>query len=532
MRIDFYKKEANEYLKDRKAECSHIEYKASEEQVSNILKTICAYANNYYNNEYSFIFVGVEEVNNENEKSTPVLPIKGIEEGHLEKAKNKINSLRPYLYPNVKFEILTNIFEGKYYLILVVEKQNNGPFAISDKVLNDKRFSIKPGRYIRIESESRLAKINEEYDLLRKFSNYHFSSEVNDTATLDDLDYDYMREYLKITSDRTLLDKLTKQEIASMLKLFPKNEATTNKVTNFAVLMFAKRPDEFIPYSYIEIITDTLGSKSRMEAKNFKGPIWKQYYTALKFIDDTFIRTITLREDNIATNKKVSNFPFKAIEELLANAIVHKNYEEGKTVQVYITEEEINIINYNKPLPPITLEDLNNRTIFKERDSVNPELRDMFKDLGIIESYGTGVGEAKKACLEVCGKPIYYKIFDESINITSVVIPINDKYCELTKDKLRTDSKKLRTQSKNCELEGKKLQTQDIIFNSKYSNIIKNNMDKIYVSFSETLFSPKDIIELLNVAPNTATSYIKKLSDLGLLDRVYGIGQAKYKFKK
>ena len=57
-------------------------------------------------------------------------------------------------------------------------------------------------------------------------------------------------------------------------------------------------------------------------------------------------------------------------------------------------------------------------------------------------------------------------------------------------------------------------------------------MDKIYVSFSETLFSPKDIINLLKVAPNTATSYIKKLSDLGLLDRVYGIGQAKYKFKK
>ena len=46
--------------------------------------------------------------------------------------------------------------------------------------------------------------------------------------------------------------------------------------------------------------------------------------------------------------------------------------EEYKTIQVYITNEEINIINYNKPLPPITIEDLNNRTIFKERDSVKP----------------------------------------------------------------------------------------------------------------------------------------------------------------
>ena len=524
MRIDFYKNEANEYLKQRKAECSHIEYKASEEQASNILKTICAYANNYYNNEYSFIFVGVEEVNNDDEKSTPSLPIKGIEEGHIEKAKNKINSLRPYLYPNVKFEILTNIFEGKYYLIIVVENQNNGPFAISDKILNDKKFSLKPGRYIRIESESRLAKVNEEYDLLRKFSNYHFSSDVNENATLDDLDYDYMREYLKSTSNRTF-DKLSKQEIATMLKLFPKNEITTNKVTNFAVLMFAKRPEEFIPYSYVEIITDTLGSKSRMEAKNFKGPIWKQYYMALKYIDDTFIRTITLREDNIATNKKISNFPIKAIEELLANAIVHKNYEDGKTVQVYITEDEINIINYNKPLPPITLEDLNNRTIFKERDSVNPELRDMFKDLGIIESYGTGIGEAKRACLEVCNKSLHYKIFDENTNITSVVIPVNDEFYKIKNNKLRTENK-------NCELKTSKLRTEDIIANTKYNDKVKNNLDKIYVGFHETIFSPKDIIESLKVAPNTATSYIKKLTDLNLLDKVCGIGQSKYKFKK
>ena len=185
--------------------------------------------------------------------------------------------------------------------------------------------SIKPGRYVRIESDSRIAKINEEYDLLRKFSNYHFSPDISDNATLDNLDCDYMREYLKNTSKRDLSENLSKKEIASALKLFPKNETSTTKVTNFAILMFSKRPDDFIPYSFVEIITDTLGSKSRMEAKNFKGPIWKQYYMAMKYIDDTFIRTITLREDGKAINKKVSNFPYKAVEELLANAIVHKN---------------------------------------------------------------------------------------------------------------------------------------------------------------------------------------------------------------
>ncbi len=526
MRIDFYKKEANEYLKQRKAECSHIEYKASEDQLDKILKTICAYANNYYDNEFSFIFLGVEEANDENEKSIPILPIKGIEESHLEKAKNKINSLRPYLYPNVKFDVLTNEIDGKYYLLIVVEKQNGGPYAVSDKVLSENKIpSLKPGRYVRVESDSRIARINEEYDLLRKFSNYHFSSDISDEATLDDLDYDYMREYLKSTSKRDLSDSLSKNEIATTLKLFPKNETASLKVANFAVLMFSKKPDDFIPYSYIEIITDTLGSKSRMEAKDFKGPIWKQYYMALKYIDDNFIRTITLREDGKALNTKISNFPFKAVEELLANAIVHKNYEEGKTIQVYITNEEINIINYNKPLPPITLEDLNNKTIFMERDSVNPEIRDMFKDLGIIESYGTGVGEAKRACKANGNRPLYYKIFDDNANITSVVIPCNDKYCELTGQKLRTENKKLRT-------ENKKIQAESSIVDSEYNKKIKNNLEKIYIACGQTIFSPKDIIGLLDVSPNTATSYINKLLNLNLLDKVEGVGQSKYRFKR
>ncbi len=523
MRIDFIKNEANEYLKQRKAECSHIEYKASEEQLDKILKTICAYANNYYDNEYSLIYIGVEESNSEVEKSVPVLPIKGIDEGHLEKAKNKLNSLRPFIYPNAKFEILTNKFENRYYLLIVIERQSGGPFAVSEKTLHDKKISLKPGRYVRIESDSRLAKVNEEYDLLRKFANYHYSSQISEDATIDDLDYDYLQEYLKSTSDRSISSSLSKIEIATALKLFPKNETTTSKVTNFAVLMFARRPDEFIPYSYIEIITDTLGSKSRMEAKDFKGPIWRQYYAALKYIDDAFIRTITLREDGVATNKKITNFPFKAIEELLANAIVHKNYEENKTIQVYITNDEINIINYNKPLPPITLEDLNNRTIFMERDSVNPEIRDMFKQLGIIESYGTGVGEAKKACIENGNKQIYYKLFDDNTNITSVVIPCNEKYSKLVnKDYKQVDKQNYESKKSNIEL---------IINNSKYSINIKNRLNKIYLAFQECLFSPKDVINLLNVAPNTATSYISKLIELNLVSSIDGIGQSKYKFK-
>lgn len=95
------KKDANDILANLSSECSYIEYKASASQLAKILKTICAYGNNYYDNDIQYIFIGVEEVNDEKNKAIPKLPIVGIEEGKLEKCKNELNSLRSYLYPNV-----------------------------------------------------------------------------------------------------------------------------------------------------------------------------------------------------------------------------------------------------------------------------------------------------------------------------------------------------------------------------------------------------------------------------------------------
>ena len=88
--------------------------------MTKILKTICAYGNNYYDNDIQYIFLGVEEVNDENNKAIPKLPILGIDEGNLEKCKNAINSLRSFLYPNVAFEIIANRFENRNYLLIVV----------------------------------------------------------------------------------------------------------------------------------------------------------------------------------------------------------------------------------------------------------------------------------------------------------------------------------------------------------------------------------------------------------------------------
>lgn len=226
----------------------------------------------------------------------------------------------------------------------------------------------------------------------------------------------------------------------------------------------------------------------------------------------------------------VANYPYKAVEELLANAVVHKNYETNKNVQAYIIEREIDIVNYNSPLPPVTLEDLNERAFFKRRDTMNSELRDMFKARGIIESYCTGVGQAKKACQSNGSDSIHYKIFPDNTDVTSAVVRISDELWKLTNQEIGTDSK-----NKGTDREEKG--TQDALGlvrkkqDSHYSAKVSNHMDRLLLEFKDSPFTPKNISRTIHCSQNTAAVYLSELHELGLLSPVKGIGHSGSRFR-
>jgi predicted HTH transcriptional regulator len=160
---------------------------------------------------------------------------------------------------------------------------------------------------------------------------------INNDATIKDLNINYMLEYLSKTSDREINFEMSKKEICHMLKLVDDENADNPHVKNLAILMFADINDD----------------KKKMNRKLFIGPIWKQCADCVNYIKNNFLNTIVVREENTELSRDVANYPFTAIEELVANAIVHKNYENQKAIVIYVLEDQINIINYNNPLPPV-----------------------------------------------------------------------------------------------------------------------------------------------------------------------------------
>lgn len=107
MRLEDIRRMAHDILDKCAVENDYIEYKKSFAQPIRvkILKTICAYANNYMNREIGLLFIGVEEVDDKEtgEKAIPVRPISGIKESLIETTENEIKKLLSNVHPKPNY---------------------------------------------------------------------------------------------------------------------------------------------------------------------------------------------------------------------------------------------------------------------------------------------------------------------------------------------------------------------------------------------------------------------------------------------
>jgi predicted HTH transcriptional regulator len=527
MKIEDIQKESIRILTEHKAESDCVEYKKSERQKDKILKTACAFANNLMNKPLCLIFLGVEEKNDSEGKSTPVLPILGFREEQIEKIENELSGLLSEVRPNIAYRFVEGEMDGRYFIAIAIEPQGKGPFATSDKAFKDPSISLKPGRYVRVGRESRIASIREEYELIRKFSLFHFSSELNETATIDDLSWDYMKEYLARTSSRENTEAKSKEDIVKALNLC--DPATDyRRAYNFAVLMFAEHPDAFIKGSFVEVIRDSKQSGKRMESKPFTGPIWRQTLAVLQYLDETVLNVLTIRETGKPENRKLANYPYEAVEELVTNAVVHKDYENPKTISIYVKEDELTIVNHNRPLPPITYQDLNKKDFFPDRDYLNPEIREMFKSLDLIESYGSGIGEAKKAMRSNGSPDIHYEEYDEQTEMTTVRIPINEEYVRLSRFDVYNGNSDIEAGKSDISPENQDIEGKIKAIKAKADFIGK--LLEIHLGLKGKEFSRKDVVTLLNCAPSSASCYLDRLARAKIILPISGKGKGVFRF--
>lgn len=88
----------------------------------------------------------------------------------------------------------------------------------------------------------------------------------------------------------------------------------------------------------------------------------------------------------------------------------------------------ISFVNHNRPVPPVTIEDMNSKDEFRERNYLNPEIKEMFFALELIESYGSGIRRAKNA-MKANGSPdLVFEPDNDTDDYIMVTAYINDEF--------------------------------------------------------------------------------------------------------
>ncbi len=494
-------KMAHDIIEHCTVENDHIEYRKSITYKDGILKTACAYANNYMNREIGMLFIGIEEVD---------------DKAMIESVENELKSLLAHIHPRPVYHLMQDQIDGRFYVILAVEPGNDGPYTTDQKAETDKKINLKAGRYIRVRRDTRLPNKREEYELLKKFAEVHFTSELNERATLDDLSYEYMREYLVRTNEAKEMRELSKLDMARALHLIDDSEYGGYRAKNFAVLMFADHPDEFIPYAYVQVIREVIGT-DKMESKIFKGPIWIQAQRVRDYFKDYVMASYTVREPGKSGAHKVFNWPLEMFEELSTNCILHKEYSRPQYIGIYVYHDHLSFVNHNRPLPPVTIEDLNENTVFDDRQYLNVELKEMFYKLDLIQSYGSGIRRAKMAMKNNGSPNLLFNPDNDIDDYTQAIAYINEEFARIREEgELRYDSPQPNDEVINKD------DNQEIIQNNnpEITESLELIEERIIAMLVENpRMTREELAEKLGISFESVKYRLKKLKKSGKIER-------------
>lgn len=253
---------------------------------------------------------------------------------------------------------------------------------------------------------------------------------MNDTATEDDLNLAIMQEYCIRTGKNPSFQKLDRIELAERLNALSSHlKDGKRRTTNYGVLMFSLNPEKYIENAYTHILIETFNGVEKVRKPyDFYGPVWVQIQKVWD-IFDTFVIQESFTKPGWL-NKKLKNYPQKALREAAANAIFHKRYDLYRPVEIYVTPKDVCFTNYNRPLLPTTIKDLNEKPRVRAKDYINNELKEPLFLLGYIEKEGTGLEDIKNTLLENGNPVIEYDSDGDERDFTSATIWANKEFVE------------------------------------------------------------------------------------------------------
>lgn len=257
-------------------------------------------------------------------------------------------------------------------------------------------------------------------------SRHHsFDDEVNNTASINDIDIRLVTRFLDTVGSTIAHGERSKIELLRDMRLIEGPDEAPRPL-NIALMMFTEDPEVYFPGARMELVYKPNPDGESMEEYIIKGPLNDQLKSALAILRRSFIKERIHKPEGQAEATRVFNYPYQALEEILANAIYHRSYQVNSPIIIEVTPEEIEVYSVPGPDRWISDDDLDNLRL-RSRAYRNIRLGDFLKELRLTEGRNTGIPKIIREMTRN-GSPLPIYETDTDRTFLNVRIPIHSDF--------------------------------------------------------------------------------------------------------
>lgn len=405
----------------RKVESDRVECKEGWNPPA-ILRTVCAFANDFHNYGGGYVLVGVSQ-----DDGVPTLPPVGVPVGQLDKLQRELlqfcNLIQPPYFPILGLEEV----DGRTVVILWCPGGQTRPYRVpKDVTTKEKEYAY----YIRRYANTVVAKDADLRELIELTATVPFDDRVNHTAGVDDLQLPLIRSYLKAVKSG-LHARAGKMPFADLCRQMAIVDGADEylKPRNVGLLFFHDDPERYFPTARIEVVHFPTGpAGDRLDEQVFGGPLDAQLRAALRHLRGEVCRERVAKQPGKAEAVRVWNYPYAALEEAVVNAVYHRGYDVREPIEVRVNPASVEILSYPGPDPSIRAESLRGERILSRRYR-NRRIGEFLKELDLAEGRFTGIPKIREA-MRANGSPEPQFVTDDGRTFFAVELPVHPAFLQ------------------------------------------------------------------------------------------------------
>jgi predicted HTH transcriptional regulator len=226
----------------------------------------------------------------------------------------------------------------------------------TDKPYRDNKGIV----WVKNGSDKRKVTSNEELlRLLQSSGNILADEEVIANTTINGIDIDLFKEFVKKKTGKSL------EEVNQSLPQILNNMgfATDNNLTLAGLLLFGKNPQRIRPVFTVQCIAyignDIAGKNFRDSEPPFEGNLSVLYEKTMAFVTRNLKKIQKAESFNSLGELEI---PSEALEELVVNALIHRDYYIKSSIKVFIFDDRIEIISPGKLPNALSIEKIKSGT--------------------------------------------------------------------------------------------------------------------------------------------------------------------------